>query len=128
MHVRKFLSCFALWVLRLQGYSQLHLYSIFEQLFCLPLIFGKGHHAFVRCVDRCIAIAFTRFFAIGVFEGLKTFFFHLLECIFDIHLFDPFDRSDRCFCARDRHLQRCALRLQGAKMIFKNITNVSFII
>ena len=42
MHVRKFLSCFALWVLRLQGYSQLHLYSIFEQLFCLPLIFGKG--------------------------------------------------------------------------------------
>lgn len=58
MHTRKFLSCFALWVLRLQGYSQMDLYGILEQLFCLPFIFGEGHHTLVRCVDRCIAIAF----------------------------------------------------------------------
>lgn len=30
MHARKFLSCLALRVLRLKGYSQLNLYSIFE--------------------------------------------------------------------------------------------------
>ena len=51
MHVRKFLSCFALWVLRLQGYSQLHLYSIFEQLFYLPLIFVR---AIMRSFDASI--------------------------------------------------------------------------